>query len=86
MILYYIAIIVTIGSIPFTLLAISSTNNPLLQKVKCNAKSVNGDHEEVGRLVRKWKMLKWYSKLVPILWICRLESWLSSHSHAMGQT
>ncbi|KAE8355655.1 hypothetical protein BDV28DRAFT_31061 [Aspergillus coremiiformis] len=64
---YCAAAALTLGTIPFTLIVMNRTNEALAQKAKCDAESVNKDHEEVDRLVRKWKTLNGVRSLLPLL-------------------
>ncbi|KAE8382357.1 hypothetical protein BDV26DRAFT_253837 [Aspergillus bertholletiae] len=64
---YCAAAALTLASIPFTFLAMSTTNRALLQKARCDAESINKEHEEVDRLVHRWSILNGVHSLLPFL-------------------
>lgn len=66
--LYGLAAILTIGIVPYTLVAMNATNQKLLVKAeeKVGAKDVVKD-EEVGALLRKWTTLNGVRSMLPLV-------------------
>ncbi|KAH0558644.1 hypothetical protein GP486_004704 [Trichoglossum hirsutum] len=71
--LFSTAAILTIGIIPYTIIAMRPTNNKLLAKaeqefdLKGASASVTSDDREVGELLKKWTFLNGIRSLMPLL-------------------
>jgi uncharacterized membrane protein len=63
--LYSIAAVLTIGIVPWTIIAMMPTNNKLLAKAEQSA-SVMADDKEVSDLLRKWTILNGIRSLLPL--------------------
>jgi hypothetical protein len=64
--LYGAAAALTIGIVPWTILAMNSTNQKLLAKAESTV-NVKGDEKEVGDLLETWRTLNGIRSVLPLL-------------------
>lgn len=64
--LYGAAAVLTIGIVPWTLLAMNPTNQKLIAKADSTA-TVKDDEKEVEELLKKWGTLNGIRSLLPLL-------------------
>ncbi|QKX62868.1 uncharacterized protein TRUGW13939_10033 [Talaromyces rugulosus] len=65
-ILYGTAAILTLGIVPYTIVAMSGTNNALLAKTKLDYEPSSQASAEIEELVNNWALLNGFRSLLPL--------------------
>jgi hypothetical protein len=71
--LYCAAAILTLGIVPFTIVAMRPTNNKLIEKAETSSKQTDtsplaqSNEDEIDNLIAKWKSLNGIRSLLPLL-------------------
>ncbi|CEJ54946.1 hypothetical protein PMG11_01232 [Penicillium brasilianum] len=64
--LFSVAAILTLSIVPYTLIAMSSTNNALLRLAASKEELLDRDSEQAKYLLEKWKKLNSFRSLLPL--------------------